>query len=150
MQPIKMPTAFLIALQAPIPIHLTSNPFLNPVVCREAELFTDGRVTDAVLQGIASRRGLPLLIEAGAAPTAGERAATTEHELIGALSGHHVEAVLYARPAFAWAWWNQRPAAERRAAQAAAMGVLNRARAALRKAERRLPAAQAAIAVLAI
>jgi hypothetical protein len=51
---------------------LSSNPLLNPTVARQAELFTDGQVTDAIFRGVASMRGLPLLIEAGAAPDRAE------------------------------------------------------------------------------
>ncbi|TPG41935.1 hypothetical protein EAH89_28220 [Roseomonas nepalensis] len=131
-------------------MYLSRHPHLNPVVSREAELFTDGRMTDAVLQGIASMRGLPLLIEAGAVPTAADRTEATERELIGAMSGHRVEAALYRTARLRLGMANQRPAAERRAAQAAAMSALNRARVALRKAERRLAAAQAAMVFLAV
>ncbi|WP_043838357.1 hypothetical protein [Muricoccus aerilatus] len=129
---------------------LSHHPRLNPAVASAAELFTDGRVTDAVLQGIASMRGLPLYIEPGAAPTPGERAAAGERELIGAMSAHRVETALYATACRRLGTANQRPAADRRAAQAAAMGALNRTRITLRKTERRLAAAQAALASLAI
>jgi len=64
---------------------LISSPSrLNPAVFREAELFTDGRVTHAILQGVAAMRGLPLLIELGAAPSPTERAKAAEHELLRA------------------------------------------------------------------
>lgn len=129
---------------------LSHHPRLNPTVASAAELFTDGRVTDAILQGIASMHGLPLYIEPGAVPTVTERAAATERALIGAMSAHRVETALYASARRRLGMANQRPAAERRAAQAAAMGALNRVRATLRKTERRLAAAQAAMAALAI
>ncbi|HEY8612365.1 MAG TPA: hypothetical protein VIL69_13865 [Roseomonas sp.] len=129
---------------------LSLHPALNPAVAREADLFTDGLVTDAILRSVAVMRGRPLLIEAGAAPSATERAEAAERELVGAMSQHRVEAALYRAACRRLGMANQRPAADRRAAQAAAMGALNKARAALRKAERRLAAAQAAMAALAI
>jgi hypothetical protein len=48
---------------------LSTHPRLNPAVFAQAELFTDGQVTDAILRNVASMRGLPLLIEPGAAPS---------------------------------------------------------------------------------
>jgi hypothetical protein len=49
-------------------VLLSMHPRLNPAVAAAAELFTDSRATDAVLQRIASMHGLPLYIVPGAAP----------------------------------------------------------------------------------
>ena len=35
----------------------------NPAVYREAELFTDGRITDQILRDVAAMRNLPLIVE---------------------------------------------------------------------------------------
>ena len=123
---------------------------LNPAVAAEAALFTDGRITDAILQGVASMRGLPLFIEPGAVPTITERAEAAQIELGRAAADHRIVTALYAAARRRLGMANQRPAADRRAAQAAAMGALNKARAALRKADARLAAAQASMAALAI
>ncbi|MBI0538983.1 hypothetical protein D9599_25865 [Roseomonas sp. KE2513] len=129
---------------------LSMHACLNPAVASAAELFTDGALTDAVLQGIASMHSLHLYIEPGATPTSAERAAAAERALIGAMSARRVEVALYAAARRRLGMANQRPAADRRAAQAAAMGALNRTRATLRKTERRLATAQAALASLGV
>ena len=51
---------------------------LNPAVNNEAELFTDGKVTEAIQQGVAAMRGLPLLIERGTGSSVTERAEAAE------------------------------------------------------------------------
>ena len=126
---------------------LSSSLHLNPAVAAAAELFTDGRLTDAVLQNVATMRGLLLFIEPGAVPTITERAEAAQIELGRATADHRIVTALYAAARRRLGMANQRPAAERRAAQAAAMGALNKARAALRKAERRLAAAASTLAV---
>ncbi|MFC0389495.1 hypothetical protein [Muricoccus vinaceus] len=128
---------------------LSTISHLNPAVTAAAELFTDGRLTDAVLQNVATMRGLPLFIETGAVPTITERAEAAQIELGRASADHRIVTALYAAARRRLGMANQRPAADRRAAQTAAMGALNKARAALRKADARLAAASAALAALA-
>ena len=122
---------------------------LNPAVTAAAELFTDGQLTDSILRSVATMRGLPLFIEPGAAPTITERAEAAQLELGRATADHRIVTSLYAAARRRLGMANQRPAAERRAAQAAAMGALNKARAALRKSDARLAAASAVLAALA-
>ena len=128
---------------------LSLNPSLNPAVARAAELFTDDQVTDAILRGVASMRGLPLLIEPGAAPTAADLRDDAEREWVGAASNARVARSLYATACRRLGMANQMPAAERRAAQGKAMASLNKARAELRRCERREAAATAALTALA-
>jgi hypothetical protein len=49
---------------------LSSLPNLNPAVRAEAELFTDGALSDVVLVSVATRRGLPVLVAAPVAAVA--------------------------------------------------------------------------------
>ncbi|WP_424140340.1 hypothetical protein [Roseomonas chloroacetimidivorans] len=128
---------------------LALHPRINPAVFTQAELFTDGRISDEVLRSVASMRGLPLLIEPGAAPTLAEIAAKAERELVGAMSNLLVCRSLFVAACRRIGMANKRPAAERRAAQAAAMRGMNKARAELIRAERREAAARAALASLA-
>lgn len=140
---------------------LSLHPRLNPAVSAAAELFTDGQVTDAVLQGVAAMQGLPLLIER--APHAGPDALTlAERELAAATHAHRGAAECFAGACRRLGEANARfhpplraggPRAPispetRRREQSQAMSWLNSRRALLRKAERRLAAAQAAIAAL--
>jgi len=128
---------------------LCTAPNLNPAVTAAAELFTDGRLTDAVLQNVATMRGLLLFIEPGAVPSITERAEAAQIELGRAAADHRIVTALYAAARRRLGMANQRPAAERHAARATAMGALNKAHAALRKADARHAAASAALASLA-
>jgi hypothetical protein len=128
---------------------LHSHPLLNPAVASSAELFTDGQVTDAILRGVASMRGLPLLIEADAAPAVADLRDAAEREIIGAAANLHITRRLFVAACKRLGMANQRPASERRTAQAAAMRGMNKARAELVRAERREAAARAALLALA-
>jgi hypothetical protein len=128
---------------------LSLHPSLNPAVASAAELFTDGQVTDAILRGVASMRGLPLLIEAGAAPDRAEILAQAEAAMGGALANLHICRRLFVAACKRLGAANRLPADQRRAAQGKALGALNRARAELVRAERREAAARAALLALA-
>ncbi|TPG45685.1 hypothetical protein EAH89_26140 [Roseomonas nepalensis] len=140
---------------------LSLHPHLNPAVVREADLFTDGLVTDQILRSVAEMRSLPLLIER--TPCAGPDALTlAERELAAATHAHRGAAECFAGACRRLGEANARfhpplraggPRAPispetRRREQSQAMSWLNSRRALLRKAERRLAAAQAAIAAL--
>jgi hypothetical protein len=128
---------------------LSIHPNLNPAVASAAELFTDGQVTDAILRGVASMRGLPLLIEADAAPAVADLRDAAEREIIGAAANLHICRRLFVAACKRLGMANRLPADQRRAAQGKALGALNRARAELVRAERREAAARAALASLA-
>jgi len=128
---------------------LATHPRLNPAVVSHAELMTDGRVTDALLRDVAAMRGLPLLIEPGATPCHAEIVDRAEIALVGALSNLRVCRALYVTACRRIGMANQRPAGERRAAQAAAMRGINKARAELIRAEKREANARATLAALA-
>jgi hypothetical protein len=128
---------------------LSHHPLLNPAVSRAAELFTDGRISESLLRGVASMRGLPLLIEAGAAPTSAEVLAQAEDVMVGATANLHITRRLFVAACRCLGMANSLPAAERRAAQSRAICALNKARAEMVRAERREAAARAALLALA-
>lgn len=114
---------------------LASHPNLNPILRAEAELFTDGALSDVVLVSVATRRGLPVLVAASVAAVSLDAPAQADRE-VAAVQAE----VTAARRAFD---------AARRRAQSQAMSMLNIRRGALRRAEKRLAAAQAARLALA-
>lgn len=128
---------------------LSAHPRLNPAVTRAAEMMTDRRISDAMLRDVAAMRGLPLLIEAGAAPTSAEVLQQAQDAMMGATANLHITRRLFVAACRRLGMANSLPAAERRAAQSRAMGALNRARAELVRAERREGVARAALVTLA-
>ncbi|WP_426957988.1 hypothetical protein [Muricoccus radiodurans] len=119
---------------------------LNPAVRDAADLMTDRVVTDALLWDVAAMKGLPLFVEAGSAI---DRTAAVERELVGTTSNARITASLYRAACRCLGFANAAAPVDRRAAQRKAMGALNKARAEMRKAEKRLTAARAALAALA-
>ena len=128
---------------------LSAHPRLNPAVSRAAELMSDRGMSDALLRDVAAMRGLPLLIEADAAPSHADLLGRAHDALGGAVANLHVSRRLFVAACRRIGMANQRPAAERRAAQSAAMRGMNKARAELVRAEKREAAARAARAALA-
>jgi hypothetical protein len=137
---------------------IASNPNLNPALRREAELFTDGKLTDAVLLRVATRLGLPLLSElvAQAAPDAATLAqrAVAEAEAVmrqaihafDVARGHLGEANRrFFLPLAKGAKPRAIPDAARLRLQSQAMSILNTRRGAKRRAEKALAAARAAL-----
>jgi hypothetical protein len=122
---------------------------LNPAVSRAAEMMTDGRLSDAILRDVATMRGLPLLIEPGAAPTSAEVLLQAQDAMMGATANLHITRRLHVAACRRLGMANSLPAAERRAAHSRAMGALNKARAELVRAERREGAARAALLAVA-
>lgn len=127
-------------------------PPINPAVYAEASLFTDGAITDAVLANVAAMRGLPLYIETPApqppspADIAFARVASAERALDRA-ERDYVVAISRIRAANKAAGRNPSPFMRALALdqRADAFRALNRARVAIRRAERALVDARVAL-----
>lgn len=128
---------------------------INPAVAAAAALFTDGRVTDAILADVAAMERLPLYVPRVIAAPCPEEAAHAA--LAGAVArvARVRQEYVAARARLAFANKRQPHAtaeARRKASRFArgeAMRALNRARAACNRAERAEAEARAALAAFA-
>ena len=140
---------------------MLSTSTINPAVIAAAELFTDGALTDAVLAGVASMKGLPLFVtvQADAGPSAADRAATVLAEADAelrasvrrynnALDDLRAANRRTAPPLYRGAKPTARALSTVRRMQSQAMAALNRARASVNRAGKAQDAARASLAAV--